>query len=83
MEAYKAAVEEAKAFAERIAEEMTNYFDDRSEKWQDGDAGGEYQSWKDEWENADLDSVEEIVKPDINMPDGPDGDTLTSLPESP
>lgn len=43
----------AEEFREGIVASMSLYFGDRSEKWQESDAGGEYQAWISEWEEPD------------------------------
>jgi len=35
-----------------IVNEMENYYDERSEKWQEGDAGSAYSEWKDQIDAA-------------------------------
>ena len=57
---------EAVEFRDEIVGEMNDYADDKSEKWQDGDAGQSYREWINEWENCEL---SEVDKPD--MPEKP------------
>ena len=52
-----AAVSLANAFVEEIHGEQESYFDERSDAWREGDAGSEYESWKNEWELS-LDEME-------------------------
>lgn len=40
--------------------EMQQYFDDRSEKWQEGDSGDEYQAWIDSVEEQ-ADALDEVA----------------------
>src|ERR1700722_2892109 len=40
----------ANLFAEEINAEQVDYYDERSDAWREGDAGSEYESWKDSWE---------------------------------
>jgi len=61
-----------------IVQEMSDYQAERSDKWQEGDAGQQYQSWIDEWEGLDLSEVE---IPD--MPDEPDFEHIDSIEQLP
>jgi uncharacterized protein YukE len=61
-----------------IVQEMSDYLGERSEKWQEGDAGQAYQAWMDEWEGLDL---EEVDTPD--MPDAPDFDHIDAIEQMP
>jgi uncharacterized protein YukE len=51
------AVSLANAFVEEIHGEQESYFDERSDTWREGDAGSEYENWKNEWELS-LDELE-------------------------
>jgi len=61
--AYNAVVEEAHDFAEDVASDGDTAFDEKSEKWQEGERGEAARSWIDEWQNADFNEIE------INWPD--------------
>lgn len=58
--AYNEVVDDANSFREMIAGDIQEYFDDRSEAWQQGEKGEAYSSWIEQWENGfpeiDLDS---------------------------
>lgn len=68
IEEYNEAVAAANSFVEEIHEEQQNFFDEKSEGWQEGDAGSNYTAWMDEWglslEEASIDDFEEIEAPD-------------------
>lgn len=55
-------VDEATNWMTHLAERARDYYDSRSEKWQEGDAGGAYSTWleqlESELEYADLSGVE-------------------------
>jgi capsule polysaccharide export protein KpsE/RkpR len=71
---YNALAAEAEGFREDIVGRLDVEYDDKSEKWQDGDRGQEVRSWIDEWENLDLSEIE-VEWPDeleIERPSGPD-----------
>lgn len=65
-----------------IAAEMQQYFDERSERWQEGDAGCAYQDWINDWE-SELSEVELEAPEDVEMPDDDAGTTLENLTEDP
>lgn len=44
--------EKAKEFVGDIHSEMDSYFEDKSEKWQEGDNGQQYDSWRTQWDEA-------------------------------
>lgn len=68
-----------------IASDIQNYYDERSEAWQEGDAGQAYTAWLEEWQGAgwlptdgiELDEPEALDEPDIDL------DTFEQLPEDP
>lgn len=59
---------DAETWRDEIVQEMDDYMSERSEKWLDGDAGQNYESWKGEWENVSFESVSEL---EVNQPDEP------------
>jgi hypothetical protein len=73
---------EAEEWRGEIASEMQDYFDERSERWQEGDAGCAYQDWINEWE-AELSEVELDAPEDVEMPDDDAGCILENLTENP
>lgn len=82
LENYNAVVEEAEQFRGEIQTEQQDYWDDRSEKWQAGDAGGAYESWKDSWSNS-LDPIEIALPAEIEDPEPTHADDLESLGDGP
>lgn len=62
---YVEALESAIGFAENIRDEAQSYYDDRSERWQEGDAGQEYllfiESW-DEIANIDVPKLRDLIE---------------------
>lgn len=46
---YNEVLQEAKEFAESIAEGIQEYIDGKSEKWQEGDAASAYSEWQSAW----------------------------------
>lgn len=52
-----------------LAETAREYYDERSEKWQEGDAGQAYSDWCDEMENVDLEPINIELPEEVNEPD--------------
>ncbi len=69
LDAYNNSVDQAREFVDDIKSEMQSYYDERSEKWQEGDAGSNYQSWIDAWENIDLSEIEVSEPDELDLPD--------------
>lgn len=69
---YNSAVEDAEQFRTDITSEMEDYRADRSEKWQESDAGQQYQEWVSAWE-------EELRVIEISRPDPIDADEPEAL----
>jgi hypothetical protein len=80
---YNAAREAAEAFVGEIAQEATEYHGERSEKWQESDAGQAYKSFADEWEGAYFEELEIELPEDLEVPELDAADILEGLPEEP
>lgn len=82
-------LEAARSFRDDLVSSMDDYASDRSEKWQDGDGGAAYDSWKNEWESADLDYVFADAPDPVDVQDLMDvsfdipTDSLMDLPVAP
>ena len=81
-------VNEADAFRQEIVDQLQAHFDDRSEKWQEGDAGEQYQEWINTWEALDLDGEVGFDLPEPDAPDALDApeiawEEFAELPDSP
>lgn len=50
---------EARDFVDELHSDAENHFNERSEKWQEGEKGQEYNAWYDNMENV-KDSIEDI-----------------------
>lgn len=81
IEEYNSVVADAGSWRDEMVQQMTDYQSDRSERWQEGDAGEAYQGWIDEWQNADLEGIEVPDLPD--QPEGEHRDVIDNLPEEP
>lgn len=71
------------AFAEQVAERLRDEFDEKSERWQESDAGQEALSLVEQWENINVDEIEEvkIVTPELEGDASADFDDLPFEPE--
>lgn len=79
---YESELEETNEFLESVHSEMQEYFDERSEKWQESEKGSAYQDWMDEW-NSPLNEVE-LPEPQELLIEGLDAaEILDNLPEEP
>jgi uncharacterized protein YukE len=68
IEQFNSKVEEVNAFIEEIHAEQESYFDEKSERWQDGDAGSAYSDWMSMWELA-VEEVELEEPSELEMPE--------------
>lgn len=66
---YNNAVTDAQNFRDEIVGQMDDYIGERSEKWQEGDAGQAYQEWKDSWEALSLEPFEVDQPEGIDLPE--------------
>jgi vacuolar-type H+-ATPase subunit H len=75
-------LEEAHGFVEDIVNERQGEYDDKSERWQDGERGQSAQSWLQEWESSmgELEAMEQVEVPEvyITIPDA--HNALAGLP---
>lgn len=58
----KAALEEIEVFRDGVANDLACFFDEKSEKWQESDAGTAFIDWRDKWDSTpeiDLQAVED------------------------
>lgn len=68
-------IAEAKGEARDIMDEAANdaesYYDERSEKWQEGDRGQAYSEWKDRLRSVAEAIEEDLDAPEVQMPERP------------
>lgn len=72
---YNTNLNEMRSVYEEAAEEAQDYYDGRTEKWQDSDRGQAYASWISDLENPELDELElDLTGPieDVEFPDWDD-----------
>lgn len=63
------AVATLRDFRDEVAAEMRDYYDDKSERWQQSDAGADYETWVDAWECADLDDPDGCLFTELDSED--------------
>ena len=72
IENYNSVIREAKDLRDEIVAAVDDYTSERSEKWQESERAGEYESFKSQWEDLELEEVE--------IPDGTSPLMLDDLP---
>lgn len=83
IEAYNAAVEAAKEWRDEQVGEMEQYIDERSEKWEEGEAGQRYTAWKQEYEYLELERVELSMPEPVELESGNPAEAMDALDEAP
>lgn len=75
-------INEAYGFVEDIQNERQGDFDDKSERWQEGERGEAAQSWLQEWENGlqGLEAPSPLEMPDLTFEVPAGSDALAELP---
>ena len=82
LSAYNNTVTTLKGVYEEIASEAREYYDDRTEKWQEGEAGQAYSEWVNQLESPYIEEVEFDFPDEIELPDGvPDFSSPDFLPD--
>lgn len=79
-------LEEVRNFADEVKSEAQDYFDERSEKWQEGDKGQQYQEWINSMETvAELEDIETVEPDDLMIIDDIylEREILSSITDSP
>jgi hypothetical protein len=75
---YNAILADVESFRDEVVGEMETYYDERSEKWQETDAGSSYQDWKSQFEALDVDQLEQLELDDLKL-----ADDLEEFPDEP
>lgn len=77
-------LQEVRDWRDGIVGDMESYVGERSEKWSESDAASEYQDWKGEFENLELEDVEIELPEELELIDNDDrADGVDNLPEAP
>jgi uncharacterized protein YPO0396 len=81
--AYNEALAEAKNFGEQFVHRMRKEYNEKSDRWQEGDIGQAVSGWIDEWEGLDLEEIDEVSVDPVEEPDMNHADELVDAPERP
>lgn len=78
-------ISDIKEFVTEITTDIQQFIDDKSEKWQEGDAGESYGNWRDAWEELETEEVQGIDMPTDPemMPEYNIAGALRDLPSEP
>ena len=67
VQAYNGIASEVQAFVEGIREDWRSEFDDKSDGWRDGDRGSEVDEMISQWENVDIEELNEVDVPTLDL----------------
>lgn len=81
LETYNEAARDAKELAEEVHSDLENFHDERSEKWQESDAGSAFRSWVEEWGNASFDDADRDEPVELDLDQEDYAEALESLPQ--
>jgi DNA repair ATPase RecN len=82
VESYNESVQQVNEVRESVHSDMDSYYTDRSEKWQEGEAGQNYQSWMEAWAD-DLPEIAVEQPDEIEEPSLEASDLIDDLPGEP
>jgi uncharacterized coiled-coil DUF342 family protein len=80
---YNEVVQTAEEFRADMLSQMQSYFDEKSERWQEGEAGQAYQQWINDWEGGALTQVDLEMPDDISEPSDEASAELEGLADDP
>lgn len=83
VEDYNEVVSEAEAFAADIANEIETEYDNKSEKWQEGERAEAVTGMKDEWQGLDMSQIDPTYPDDLEIGDPGQAEALEALPTEP
>jgi hypothetical protein len=84
LDAYNEVLVEAKAYAEGIAQDAENYFEEKSERWQEGEKGEALRELIDAWQSVDLEPLEvDMPDSELDLDVNTHDETLCELPTEP
>lgn len=64
---YNGTLQEMQALAEEVVDSLTDYINDRSERWHEGDAADSYNTWLDAWNDVASMSEAEEIETDVDV----------------
>jgi hypothetical protein len=77
---YNEAMGEAKAFVEQVANRMDGEYDEKPEKWRDGDKGQWAAELRDAWQEMEMEKIEVEWPEDLAVDDPDHAPELAELP---
>lgn len=81
VEAYNEAIQDAQAWKNDLAQEVRDYYDEKTEKWQESDKGGAVGAFADTLEE-DLPEVELEQPEELEFDHEPTAEVLEQMPET-
>lgn len=81
-EVYNELLGELQAFRDARVEEWRGEYDEKSEKWQEGERAETVSSWIEEYEGIDLEDINIDLPDDVDEPDMDHADSFAELQES-
>jgi hypothetical protein len=78
---YNGILNDADEWRNELVGRMEDYETERSEKWQEGEAGQSYTSWREAWEQLDLSELPEIEEIEAPGIDTEELEQIASQPE--
>lgn len=77
---YNELIGEANEVRENLHEEMESWASDKSDRWQESDAGQAHADWRGQWEE-EFETIDEVEKPDsIEVPEMTAAEAIENLP---
>jgi len=81
IDAYNGLLSEVKSFADDVAQDWENDFEEKSERWQDGDTGQAVRELIEAWQNVDFEGVDiDTPDPEVSFDAEVHSELLTDLP---
>jgi hypothetical protein len=83
LEDWNAEVQDANNLVAYITDKQTEYFENRTESWQESDAGSDYSAWKEKIEDIEFETIDDSVDEfDPANYQFDEADMLSEMPES-
>jgi len=79
IEAYNDVIREVEGFCGDVWNEIDNYINERSEKWQESDAASAFGEWRDSWQEISGGEIELEEPEDVEIPESETADAFSNL----
>ncbi len=66
---YNDELDRIRVYRDEVVQELSDFIEEKSEKWQEGEKGQELIEIKDEWEGLDLDDLDELEVQEVEEQD--------------